>query len=154
MSGLDAFEVTFLITAVVFNLLIAGIFIADKHGRPTWLRTFGMTWLFLAVPLGVVFIHYLLVGREPWVIACLAGVLFYMLVEWLLDYVWKIEFRKKLSQHIPYIILEYIALFGLIGVAFSINRGGGYVVSIAFWVLMACLIYAYAGRKTRSAGAP
>jgi hypothetical protein len=154
MSGLGVFDVVFLITAVAFNLLVAGIFIADKKERPTWLRRFGIAWLFLAVPLGVVFIHYLLVGPEPWVIACFAGVLFYMLVELLLDYVWKIEFRKKVSQHIPYIILEYIALFGLIGVAFSINPVGGWVVSIAFWVLMACLIYAYAGRKTRSAGAP
>ena len=40
------------------------------------------------------------------------GVFLYMLVEWLLDYVFKIDFRTKWSRHIPYIVLEYVALGG------------------------------------------
>ena len=79
-------------------------------------------------------------------------VLFYMLVELLLDYVFKAEFRKRKITHIPYIVLEYIALFGLIGVSFAIDRTWGFAVSIAFWVLLASLIYLYWGRK-RSRGA-
>jgi hypothetical protein len=75
-----------------------------------------------------------------------------MAVEWLLDYVLKYPFRQKPWLHVPYIILEYIALFGLIRVAFSIDRTWGWAVSIAFWIVMACLIYLYAWRsKARAA---
>ena len=150
MSSLDVFDLVFVVTAVVFNLLIAGIFIADKKQRPTLIRTFGIAWLFLAIPLAIVFVHYLLAGRELWIIVCFGGIFLYMIVELLLDYVLKIEFRKKLSLHVPYIVLEYLALFGLIGISFSIDKTWGYVVSISFWVLMASLIYLYSGGKKKT----
>ena len=74
-------------------------------------------------------------------------ILVYMLVELLLDYVFKAPFREKKITHIPYIVLEYIALFGLIGISFDINRTWGYVVSVAFWILLGCLIYLYWGKN-------
>ena len=52
-------------------------------------------------------------------------VFLYILVEFLLDYVLKFDFRQKWSTHAPYIIMEYIALFSLIGIAFDIDRGMG-----------------------------
>ena len=70
-------------------------------------------------------------------------VFLYILVEFLLDYVLKFDFRQKWSTHAPYIVLEYIALFSLIGIAFDIDRVWGYLVSISFWILMASLIYVY-----------
>jgi len=151
MSKLDVFDLVFVITAVAFNLLIAGIFIADKKQHPRLIRTLGMTWLLLAIPLAIVFVHYLLAGQELWIIVCFGGIFLYMLMELLLDYVLKIEFRKKLSVHVPYIVLEYLALFGLIGISFSVDKTWGYVVSISFWVLMASLIYLYWSRKKKTA---
>ena len=70
-------------------------------------------------------------------------VFLYILVEFLLDYILKFDFRRKWSTHAPYIIMEYIALFSLIGIAFDIDRIWGYLVSISFWILMASLIYVY-----------
>jgi len=151
MSKLDVFDLVFVITAVAFNLLIAGIFIADKKQHPRLIRTLGMTWLLPAIPLAIVFVHYLLAGQELWIIVCFGGIFLYMLMELLLDYVLKIEFRKKLSVHVPYIVLEYLALFGLIGISFSVDKTWGYVVSISFWVLMASLIYLYWSRKKKTA---
>lgn len=149
---LDAFDLLFVITAVAFNLLIAALFIASKKMVYKWMRTFGMAWLLLAIPLAIAFVHDLLEGREAVVLLAFGGVFLYMIVEWLLDYVLKIDFRSKPSRHIPYIVLEYVALFGLIGIAFSIDRVAGTVVSISFWVLMASLIYLYAGKKKPAAG--
>ncbi len=151
---MDAFDLLFLLSALAFNLLIAGIFIASKWGRTKLIRTLGLIWLALALPLAVVFVRYLTAGRELWVIVCLGLVLLYMAVEWLLDYVLKLPFREKLSLHVPYIILEYIALFGLIGISISIDRGWGWTVSITFWIVIASLIYLYAGRKPGSQPRP
>jgi hypothetical protein len=147
----NIFDLLFVVTAVVFNLLIAAIFIASKKMHIKWMRVLGTVWLFLALPLAIVFVDYLLVGKEAVILLAFGGVFLYMLVEWLLDYVFKIDFRSKWSRHIPYILLEYVALFSLIGVAFSINRTAGYIVSIAFWLLMASLIYLYAGKRKSAA---
>ena len=89
------------------------------------------------------------IGRDKWVLIGFGFVLLYMLVELLLDYVFKIEFREKLITHIPYIILEYIALFALIGISIDLNQTWGWVISISFWILMASLIYLYRGGKPK-----
>jgi hypothetical protein len=142
------------LAALAFNLLIAAIFVADKLGRPKLIRAFGLSWLALALPLGVVLARYWAVGQEPWIMVCLGLALLYMAVEWLLDYVLKLAFRQKLYLHVPYIILEYIALFSLIAVAFSIDRLWGWVVSISFWIVMAGLIYLYGGHRKSSQPRP
>ena len=144
---MDAFELVFVFTAIAFNLLIAGIFVAQKKERPNLVRIFGILWLSLAIPLAVVFIHYLVVGRPLWVMAYFGFIFLYILVELLLDYILKIEFRQKWTIHAPYIILEYIALFGLIGISFSVDRTWGFLVSFSFWILLASLIYLYWSRK-------
>jgi hypothetical protein len=146
MSPLGLLDLIFLLSALTFNLLIAGIFIADKLGRPGLIWAFGRAWLALAVPLGGVWLGYAAGGRPAWILACLGLVLLYMAVEWLLDYVLKLPFRQKLALHVPYIVLEYIALFSLIAIAFSIDRLWGWAVSVAFWIVMASLIYRYGGR--------
>jgi len=147
---LDVFDLLFVLAAVAFNLLIAALFIASKKMHLKWMRAFGTAWLLLAVPLAIVFVHDLREGKDAVILLAFGGVFLYMLVEWLLDYVFKIDFRSKWSRHIPYIVLEYVALFGLIGIAFSIDRVAGYIVSISFWILMASLIYLYAGKKKQA----
>lgn len=146
MIPTDLFDLVFLVAALAFNLLIAAIFIADKLGRQKLIRPLGLTWLAVALPLGLVLVRYWATGREPWTWVCLGLVLMYMAVEWLLDYVLKLPFRQKLVLHVPYILLEYAALFSLIGIAFSINAAWGWAVSVTFWIVMASLIYLYAGR--------
>ena len=144
---MDAYEWVFVLCAVAFNLLIAGIFVAQKHGLQKLTRTLGITWLSLGIPLAVVFAYYWIVGREMWIVIYSVLILVYMGVELLLDYVFKVDFRSKKITHIPYIVLEYIALFGLIGVSFDIDRTWGFIVSVAFWILLGCLVYLYWGKK-------
>lgn len=151
MPLMDTFDLIFVLAAIAFNLLIASIFVAQKKERIDLIRIFGTLWLTLAIPLVIVFIHYLIVGRELWIMIYFGFIFLYMLVELLLDYVFKLEFRQKWITHAPYIVLEYIALFGLIGISFSIDRTWGFLVSISFWVLLASLIYLYWGRKKASA---
>lgn len=148
---LEPFDLVFVITAVLFNWCIVGVFVAQKKEQPKLVRLFGSLMLTLAVPLVVVFVNYLIVGRPLWIMIYFGFIFLYIAVEWLLDYVLKIEFRKKLITHLPYIILEYIALFGFIGVAFAINRTWGYIVSISFWAVLGSLIHLYTGKKKKRA---
>ena len=149
LPALGFYEGLFIAAAIVFNLLIAGIFIANWRKKPNAVRTLGVVWLLLALPLGAVFIHYLLIGVQSWVMAAFGLVFLYMLVELVLDYVLQYEFRSQWRTHIPYIILEYLALFSLIAIAIWIDSGWGWVVGASFWILLGCLIYLYAGRRRR-----
>lgn len=141
------FDYLFVLSAMLFNLLIAGIFIAQKRERPKLVRAFGASWLLLAFPLAIVFINDIQIGREPWVINCFVLIFLYILVEFLLDYVFKFDFRKRWMTHVPYIILEYIALFSLIFIAIDIHPTWGWVISVCFWILIGSLIYLQKGRK-------
>jgi hypothetical protein len=147
----DPYDVVFVLAAIAFNLLIAGLFIAQKRKHLKLRTAFGILWLLVALPLVAVFIHYLTAGRDMKTLVSFGFVFLYMFVELLLDYILRIEFRENLVLHVPYIILEYAALFSLIGISFSIDRAWGYVVSICFWILMASLIYLYSDRIWKKA---
>ena len=142
-AQLNTIDLIFVLSAVAFNLLIAAIFIAQKLGREKLVRTFGVLWLCLLVPLTVVFVSYRRAGREPWILVSLGFVFLYMLVELLLDYVFKVDFRSKPITNVPYILLEYVALFSLIGIAFELGQIWGTVVAVCFWILMGSLAYLY-----------
>ena len=147
LFAIDGFDLLFVLSATLFNLFIAGIFIAQKQANTKLLRRFGITWLLLAIPLTVVYIRYWMLVKAAWIMIYFSFILFYMLVEWMLDYLFKYDFRAQKRTHIPYIILEYIALFGLIGISFEIDRTWGFIVTISFWILLGSLIYLYRGRK-------
>jgi hypothetical protein len=147
LSHLALVDVTFVATAVLFNLLIVGVYISQKKKRFALVKFFGSGVISLTIPLVIIFTSYLVAGRESWILVLFAFIFLYLLVELLFDYVLKLEFREKPILHIPYIVLFYIALGGFIGIAFTINATGGYLVSITFWMLLASLIYSFAGRK-------
>jgi hypothetical protein len=142
-ANLTTPDAIFVLTAVAFNLLIAAIFVAQKFGREELVKTFGILWLWLIIPLALVFVAYWQAGREARVLLYFGLIFLYMLVELLLDYVFKVEFRSQPITHVPYIILEYIALFSLIAIAFDIDQRWGIAVSICFWILMGSLVFLY-----------
>jgi len=146
-SQITSFDLLFVLCAISFNFLIAGVFIAMKQGRPRLVRTIGVLLLSLALPLAIVFINYLMTGKPSWVLVNFGFIFLYLFVELLLDYVIKYDFRAEWSTHIPYIVLEYLALFGLIGISFAIGESWGFLVSISFWIMMGCLIYLYWGAR-------
>ena len=133
----------FVFGAIAFNLLIAALFVAQKLGREQLVRVFGILWLWLLIPFALTFVSYWREGRDTWIFISFGFVFLYMLVELLLDYVLKVEFRSKPIFHVPYILLEYAALFSLIGIAFEIGQIWGTIVSICFWILMGSLVFLY-----------
>jgi len=115
----------------------------SKNGWAKPVRVFVNLWLLLTIPFAVVFVRYLIEEKKPGIMISFSLVFLYILVEFLLDKVLKFDFRWRWSTHAPYIVLEYIALYSLIHIAFDIDRTWGYLVSISFWILLASLIYVY-----------
>ena len=150
-ATMDSFDLILVVAAVIFHLSIVGVYIAQKKGRNKLVRTFGTVTLLLGVPLAAVFGHYIVSGEPQWKLISFGFIFLYLLTELLLDFVFKIEFRKKLIPHMLYILLFYAAIIGFIRMSFAVSSTWGYAVSVAFWTLLGALIYNLAGqRKAKS----
>jgi phosphatidylserine synthase len=144
---MSAFDLTFVLSAVIFNLLIMGIYITSRLERVKLRTLLGKITIGLGIPLSVVLVFYIIIGKPVRTLVYLAVILFYLIVELVLDFILKIEFREKPILHVPYIILFYAACFGFIAVSFSIDTSWGYAVSVTFWGVLASLIYLLRGKK-------
>ena len=147
---MDIFDLVFVVCAIAFNLLIAGVLIATKRENLELRKTLGTAFVSLEIPFAVVFIHFLLEDRDLETMVPFGFVLLYIAVELTLDYVLKIDFRHRPVTHVPYIVLEYLALFSLMGITFSIDRAAGWIVSITFWAVIGSLIYLYWGTNKQT----
>lgn len=145
--GIGVFDLTFVISAVIFNLLVGSIWIGARHNNYRLMKKLGIGVLSLSIPLTFIFINYLLAGRDLWIIVCFVLIFVYLFIEVLLDFILKIEFRDKPVLHVPYIVLFYIVEFGFIRISFYIDRLWGYIVSISFWLALVGLIYLVVGKK-------
>jgi hypothetical protein len=124
-TRINAYDLVFALAAIAFSLLIVGIFVATKNGWAKPARVFSNLWFLLTIPFAVVFVRYLTEEKGPGIMVPFGLVFLYILVEFLLDKVLKFDFRRKWSTHAPYIVLEYIALYSLIHIAFDIDRTWG-----------------------------
>jgi hypothetical protein len=141
----------FVFSGVVFHLVIAGIYVASKRERLDLARKLGYIVIAMALPVFITLVSFWVAGRSLQTLLSLAAIILYISLEFVLDFILKIEFREKPAIHIPYIVVFYAACFSYIGVSFSIDRTWGYVVSASFWIVLATLIYLLRGGKKRIA---
>ena len=142
-------DLIFFTTGVIFFISIIGVFISAAKEKEKLLRGFGVLIISLLIPLIIVFIDYLVIGLEIMRIIYIIIIFAYLIVELLLDFIFKIEFREKTSTHVPYIILEYAACFAFIFNTIEIDLILGWTVSILFWVMLATLIYYIIQKKKK-----
>ena len=140
-------DIIFIISAIIFNILVSILYIATKFGNMEFVQVIGIIVLFLIIPFTITLIGYMKEKEEKKIIISLIVILFYFFLEILLDYILIIPFRDILALHIPYIIIFYAADFSMIGVTFDKNKKMGYVVLATFFILLGCLIYRFMGWK-------
>ncbi len=138
-------NIVFIASAIIFNISVAGVYLASKYNNGVLLQTFGAIVVLMAIPFTISLIGYLKKKAEKKIIISLVIILLYLVLEIIFDYILKIPFRDILALHIFYIIVFYTAAFSMIGVSFNINRKMGVIVLITFLILIGCLIYMYLG---------
>ena len=138
-------DIIFIISSIIFNILVGILFIAIKFGNMELVRVIGIIVLFLIIPFTISLIGYMKEKEEKKIIISLIVILFYFFLEILLDYILIIPFRDILALHISYIIALYAADFSMIGVTFDKNKKMGFVVLVTFFIMLGCLIYRYMG---------
>ncbi|MEJ2240527.1 MAG: hypothetical protein P8Y18_00060 [Candidatus Bathyarchaeota archaeon] len=105
------------------------------------MQVFGGVVISLIVPFTITLLGYLREKATKKTLISNGIILFYLFLELLLDYIFRIPFREILEIHVTYIIVFYAALFSMIGVSFEKNKKRGYTVLVTFLILMVCLAY-------------
>lgn len=133
----------FVISSAIFNISIGGLYIAVKLNQPSLVQLLGVVSISTCLPFSFTLLAYWRGGAGKKILVSHLFILFYLLIEILLDYIFRVPFREILYLHIPYIIFFYAAIFSMIGVSFKIGRFEGLLVTSTFLMLMACLVYLY-----------
>ena len=141
----DLHEKVFIGSAIVFNLLVSGVYISTKYDNMGLVRKLGLPIVSLILPFGYTLRKFMENNDERKVIISNAVIIVYLIVELLLDIILVIPFRDILWLHILYILVFYAAEFSMIGVSFNKDRKMGVVVLSTFVVLIGCLVYLYLG---------
>jgi len=128
-------------STIIFNLAVSGVYITSKIDNQALLKVFGAIVILLIIPFTISLIRYIKAKAKKKIIISHIFILFYLLLELLLDYILKIPFRKILVIHVPYIIVFYAAAFSMMGVSRTISKKAGTLVLSTFLVLIGCLIY-------------
>jgi hypothetical protein len=102
---------------------------------------FGVILAILMVPIVIILIEFIIVGKGINFTVYLILILAYLLVEFLLDRVFKIDFRSKPIQHIPYIVLEWAACFSFLFGVIRLDTMIGWIIAIFFYAFIGALIY-------------
>lgn len=132
----------FVASAITFNLAVSGVYISSKIDVESFaLKIFGGIVVALIIPFTITLIIYVKNGAVRKIIIAHIFILFYLLLELLLDYILKIPFRDILPLHVFYIVAFYPAVFSMIGVSRLIDRRAGFLVIATFLILIGCLIY-------------
>jgi len=134
-------DLVFICSSVILNVSVSLVYVVTKLGDMALTQVFGGIAVSMIVPFAVTLLGYLKAKESKKTILSNAIVLFYLVLELLLDYILQIPFREILAVHVTYIVVFYAALFSMMAVSFEKNKKMGYVVIATFWILIGCLIY-------------
>ncbi len=129
-----------MISAVLFNLLIAMVYQYVRIDKLDIIKKIGVPMALLIIPFSLTLLEFIKAEKSINLIIGLIIVIVYLLIEFLMDMVFKYDFRSKTIPHIMYIMVLYMALYSLIVIAFDISDIYGYIVSVCFWILLGSLI--------------
>jgi hypothetical protein len=138
---MDLFEWMFIISGFIFFIsMISALTLMAKDKMKT-VSIFGVILAILIIPIVIILIDFIIVGKGINFIIYLILILVYLLGEFLLDRVFKIDFRSKPIQHIPYIVLEWAACFSFLFGVIRLDTMIGWIIAIFFYAFVGALIY-------------
>jgi hypothetical protein len=113
----ESYNLTGALLAVFDNIILTALFIARLYRRPKTEYILGVLFLFSFFPALFLLIKAHLFNRPFIYYLQLILLCLFIIVEFLLDYLLKIDFRKNKIITIPYVALSYAALGGMTGAA-------------------------------------
>lgn len=128
------------ITAIAFYVSAILVFTLRLLGKPQLEHWIGYFEFLLAIPLVYLLVQAPQLNRPALYFIQISCMLTWLIVEALLDYILKVDFR-----HVQWIVISYVMLFfagagGLLGVASNAGRGWK-IAAIVLFLIMAVLTF-------------
>ena len=128
------------LTAAAFFISAILVFVFRLLGKPQYGHWIGYFEFALAIPLIYLLIKAPQNNRPMIYYIQIGAILLWLVIELLLDYILKIDFRSIRWMVITYVILFFAGSGGLLGIA--TNAGGGWkIASIILFLVMAVLTF-------------
>ena len=128
--------------ANLMNLIMVVIFLLRAGGSSDHVIIIGWVWvIFILVLTGAVVLN-IINGREWWTYVLPSIFIAFLVLEIVLDYILKIEFRTTRLLG-PYLLLYYAAIFGMIGYSFRIGKKYGFITLITYFLSQIAALYSY-----------
>jgi hypothetical protein len=138
---MDVFDWMFIISGFIFFAsMISAILLMAKNKMKT-VKIFGLILAVLMFPIIAILINFSVIGKDLIFIFFCVLILSYLMAEFLLDMVFKFDFRSRTSTHVPYIILEWAAAFSFLYGAIYLDSTIGWIIAIFFWTFIVALVY-------------
>ena len=145
MNGQKLFRIADLIVFTVanfMNLIMVVIFISRARGSSDHVIIVGWVWVFFILALTGVVVLNIKNGREWWTYVLPLILIAFLVLEIVLDYILKIEFRTTRLLG-PYLLLYYAAIFGMIGYSFRIGKMYGFITLMTYFINQIATFYSY-----------
>ena len=125
------------LVAVVFYLSAIFVFIFRLLGKPQYGHWIGYFEFLLAIPLIFLLLKAPQLERPALYYIQIGCLLVWLVVEVLMDYILKVDFRNVRWMVITYVVLFFAGTGGMLGVAANAGRGWTILAVILFLVLAA-----------------
>lgn len=128
------------ITAVILYISSGLVFVFRLLRRPALAHRAGFIQFFMALPLLVLLAQAPQLGRN-WLYYLQIGLMLaFLLAEALLDYIFKVEFRRERWKVIAYVMFFFAATGGMLGVA-SLAGSAWTLAAVVLFLVMAVLAF-------------
>ncbi len=135
-------DIALFIVGNLVNLLMVGIFLLRTKGLARAESILGLILLSLILPIGGAIILNIVGKRGVWNVLLPTLLVAFLLLEMVLDYILKLDFRNTWMLG-PYLLLYYLALMGMIGYTFRIDRPFGFITLITYFLQLGATWYSY-----------
>lgn len=127
--------------ANLFNIIMIAVFIL-RTLQTGHLQVVGIVWAIFIVTLVAVTFRNIQANRGRWfiVLPLLMGI--FLIVEVVLDYVLKLNFRNT-SLVGPYLLFYYVSIFGMIGYSFLVEKKYGIITLATYFLSQFAVLYSY-----------
>jgi hypothetical protein len=132
-------DLSVVVVTNLFNLMVVGLMLA----RTAHIEyNLGTPLIVMAVLLIAASVLNIIWKREKWFYILPSILAIYLLFEWCLDYIFKIEFRSTWLLG-PYLLLFYAGQMGMIGYSFLAKKGYGFVTLVTYFLSLGATAYSY-----------
>ena len=125
----------------IFNIIMVVVFIL-RPLQTGHLQGVVIVWVTFIIALAVVIFRNIQAKRGRWYIVLPLLMWTFLIIEVVLDYVLKSDFRNT-SLIGPYLFLYYISILGMIGYSFLVEKKYGFITLVTYFLSQFAALYSY-----------